>query len=188
MRVKLGTKDTAGASVGRAVDGKAGVRLGGVFEIECRAPDGRLKWRDRAHNLVTNVGLQHILDVVFSGGTAVATWYMGLINDTPTLAAADTAASHAGWTEFTAYDEAVRQEYVETRSSQTESNAASKAVFTISTNGSVIAGAFLASLSTKSGATGTLLCEVAFTGGDKSADDGDTLSVTYTFAGADDGA
>ena len=125
---------------------------------------------------------------MFSGGTAVNPWYVGLINDTPTIAAADAMDSHAGWTEFTAYDEATRQEYTEVRSSQTLSNTAAPATFTISTNASVIAGAFLASSSTKTGTTGTLMCAVAFTGGDKSADDGDTLQVTYTFAAADDGA
>jgi hypothetical protein len=188
MNAGIGTIDRATAVVMRRPQARSGVRLGGAFEIVCIGKDGREKWRDGAHNIVLTAALQHILDVVFSGGSAVATWYVGLINDAPTLAAADTSASHAGWTEFTAYDEATRVEYSETRTNQTESNSAAKAAFTISTNSSVIAGAFLISNSTKSGSTGTLLCEVAFTGGDKSADDGDTLQVTYTFAAADDGA
>jgi hypothetical protein len=188
MNSQFKAHDAAFADVVKGGRVQARAKFGGTFEIVCIGKDGKEKWRDKAHNLVPNGGLQHILDVVFSGATAIATWYVGLINDGPTLAAADVPNSHAGWTEFTAYDEATRQEYVEVRSSQTLSNTASKATFTVSTNSSVIAGAFLASASAKSATTGTLISEVAFTGGDKSADDGDTLQVTYTFAGADDGA
>jgi hypothetical protein len=167
---------------------RTGVKLSGVFHVICRGENGKIKWQDEAENLVVNVGLQHILDTVFSSGAAVAPWYIGLADATPSPAAADTMASHAGWTEFAAYDEAARQEYVEVRSNQSLTNAASKAAFTISTDSSSIGGAFLTSLSTKSGETGTLLCAAAFTGGNKAADDGDTLEVTYTFSAGDDGA
>lgn len=164
---------------------ESGIRLGGVFEIVCRDKFGNVKWKDTAKNLVTTAGLQHVLDTVFSGGTAVATWYVGLLSATPTLAAGDTLASHAGWTEFTSYADN-RKEYVEVRSNQTLSNTASKASFAINANSSSIGGAFLASAAT--GTTGTLMSEAAFTGGNKAADSGDTLEVTYTFTGADDGA
>jgi len=166
---------------------KSGVKLGGVFNIVCRRKDGSIKWQDEAKNLVVNVGLQHVLDTIFSAGAGVAPWYLGLVSATPTIAAADTMASHAGWTEFADYNEAARQEYVEVRSNQSLTNAASKATFTISADSSSIGGAFLTSLSTKSGATGTLLCAAAFTGGNKAADDGDTLETTYTFSAGDDG-
>lgn len=188
MLIKMAAEDSAEAEVIRRPEAYGGVNIGGVFELECRRPNGELRWRRSGHNLVPNKGLQHLLDVVFSGGTQRTTWYVGLVSDTPTFAAADGSTSHAGWTEFTAYDEAARQEYKEKRTNQTLSNSTDKASFTVSTNGSVIAGAFLISGSTKSGTTGTLIAEVGFTGGDKSADDGDTLSVTYTFTAADDGA
>jgi hypothetical protein len=95
-------------------------------------------------------------------------------------------ASHAGWTEFTDYDEAARQEWVEVRSDQSMDNSASKASFTISADSSSIGGAFLNT--DASGTAGTLMCCAAFTGGNKSADDNDTLEVQYTFSAADDGA
>ena len=47
---------------------------------------------------------------------------------------------------------------------------------------------FLSDSATKGGSTGLLLCVAAFSGGDKSADDGDTLNVQYDFSAADDGA
>ncbi len=78
-------------------------KLGGVFSLECYDKNGKLKWSDKFHNLVVNQGLQNILDVMFSSGSQAATWYLGLTDGTPTVAAADTLASHAGWTEETGY-------------------------------------------------------------------------------------
>jgi hypothetical protein len=165
-----------------------GINLGGRFIVVCKDVDGAEKWREDVHNLVVNAGLNYALDVALSGATAITSWYVGLINDTPTIAAGDTMASHAGWTEFTAYDEATREAWTEAGvSAQSITNGASVATFTISTNSSVIAGAFLASDSTKSGTTGTLFAAAAFSS-DKNADDGDTLEVTYAISAADDGA
>jgi hypothetical protein len=97
-------------------------------------------------------------------------------------------ASHAGWTEVTAYDEAVRQTFTDARTGQQVDNDGNEAVFTIDTNSTTIGGAFLTSVSTKGDGPGELLCVAAFTGGDKSADDNDTLTVDYVFSAADDGA
>jgi hypothetical protein len=96
--------------------------------------------------------------------------------------------THAGWTEFVHYDEATRQDYTEVRTNQSLSNTAAKATFTVSVDSSIIGGAFLASANGKNATSGTLLCGAAFTGGNKSADDNDTLEVTYTFTAGDDGA
>lgn len=159
------------------------LKVGGVFKLECFDKNGKLKWSDDIHNTVVNVGLQHLLDVLFASGSQTATWYIGLTDGTPTIAAADTMASHAGWSEVVAYSEATRQEYVDVRSAQTVSNTASPASFSI--NGSAtIGGAFIASSNTKSGTTGILLCAAVRTGGDRTVESGDTINVTYSFAGA----
>jgi len=161
---------------------ESGFKVGGVFEVECFGPDGKLKWKDTAKNLVTNEGLDHILDVVLHGTTAVSPWYVGLKN-TGTPAAGDTLASHGTWTENTNYT-GDRKEYVEAAaSSQSVTNSASKASFSISVDSQTISGAFLAGAAT--GTSDTLLCVADFTGGDKSADNGDTLEVTYTISAAD---
>lgn len=149
---------------------------------------GFLKERDRTptHNLVVNVGLDHILDVELHNATQVATWYVGIKN-AGAAAAGDTMASHAGWTENTNYDEATRPEYEEAAASgQSITNSANKATFTIDTDAQTIAGAFLVSNSTKGGSTGTLLCVDDFASS-KSCDDNDVLEVTYTISAADDG-
>lgn len=157
-------------------------KIGGTFEVQCYDVCGNLKWEDTAKNLVTNVGLNHILDVVLHGTTAVSPWYVGLKN-TGTPAAADTSASHSTWTENTNYT-GNRQEYVEAAaSSQSTTNSASKASFSITSDSQTIAGAFLDSAAT--GTAGTLLCVADFTGGDKACDNGDTLEVTYTISAAD---
>ena len=75
------------------------LKVGGYFTVECRDKNGKLKWIDRTHNTVVNVGLQHLLDVLFASGSQVATWYAGLTDGTPTVSGADTMASHDGWPE-----------------------------------------------------------------------------------------
>ncbi len=166
---------------------RAGFTIGGYFDVVCKDPDGKVKWRERTHNIVTNVGLNHILDVIFHGTSAISPWYVGIKN-AGSVAAGDTAASHAGWTENENYDEATRQEYEEAAASgQSITNSANKATFTIDTDSQTIAGAFLDSTSTKGGTAGILVCAADFASS-KSADDNDTLEVTYTISAADDGA
>ena len=161
---------------------ESGFKVGGVFEVECFGPDGKLKWKDTAKNIVTNEGLDHILDVVLHGTTAVSPWYVGLTDGTPTPAAGDTGAVHAGWTEVTAYT-GDRKEYVEAAaSSQSVTNSANKASFSINAT-ATIGGAFLFSAATTT--TGTLLCVATFTAGDRVAFNGDTLEVQYTISAAD---
>lgn len=162
----------------------------GRYDVECYGADGTLKWKDYIDNIVVNVALEHILDILFvSATTQLDPWYVGLVNASSageSYAAGDTMASHAGWAEDTAYDEATRQEFIDVRSGQSVDNSASKAVFTMSAT-TTIAGAFMASDNTKGGSSGTLLSAGNFTGGDRSVVDNDTLNVTYTITAADDG-
>ena len=171
-------------AVARMLGIKDRARIKGHFDVVCRRPDGSIRWEEHADNLITNEGLDHILDVVLHGTTPVSPWYVGLKN-AGAAAAADTLASHAAWTENTNYT-GDRQEYVEAAaSSQSTTNSANKASFPITSDSQTIAGAFLASAAT--GTSGTLLCVVDFASA-KSADNGDTLEVTYTISAADDGA
>ena len=153
------------------------------YDVVCYAPDGRVKWRDRIKNITVNVGLNDILDKYWKGAAYTAAHYVGLTAGTPTIAAADTMAAHAGWTEVTAYDEAVRQTLtLGSVASQSVDNSASKAVFTISTNQTTIGGVFITTVSTKGGATGTLVCGAALSAGNKLIDDNDTITVTVTLS------
>lgn len=188
MHGKGKAADAYGAAVLRG-SGLAGRgRVKGRYEFECRDASGRLKWRDTIENIVVNTGLDYLLDVALSGGSQLSSWFVGLTDGTPTVAAGDTMSTHAGWSEVTAYSEATRQAWTDGGvSSQSVDNSASKASFSV--NGSAtVGGAFLASDNTKSGTTGTLYSVGAFSGGDRAVVNGDTLLVTATFTMADDGA
>ena len=161
---------------------KDSFRFKGVFHVRCIGPDGQVKWEDKAPNMVVNQGIQHVLDLTFTGAAIqVDPWYIGLCNASPEPAAGHTLTDIS---EFTDYADN-RKEWVEVRADQSLSNTASKASFAINENASSIGGAFLCSVATTT--TGVLMSYSAFTGGNKSADSGDTLEVTYTLSGADAG-
>lgn len=142
-------------------------------------------WEDRFKNIVVNQGLDDLLDVTLSGGTQDTTHFIGLTDGTPTPAAGDTLASHAGWAEVTAYDEAARQAYVDAGvSAQSITNSASPAAFTISADATTIGGAFLAGDNTKGGTTGRIYAVGALGSGDVVLNDGATLDITATFTQA----
>jgi hypothetical protein len=124
----------------------------------------------------------------FSGSGYTATWFIGLYGAAASNnpAASDTASSHAGWTEVTAYSNATRPAATfgtaTTADPSVISNSASPASFSI--NGTAtVGGAFLISNSTKGGTTGTLFSAADFQSpGDRTVANGDTLNVTYTFS------
>jgi hypothetical protein len=185
------TKATDVVSSGLTCNTKAGeaAQATGVFNIICRDKDGNLKWEAESKNLVVNVGLQYMAGTALDGTTTrVTTWYLGLYgagaSNTP--AAGDTMASHAGWTEVTAYSNGTRVTATfvaaTTADPSVVTNTASPAVFNI--NGTAtVGGAFLTSNDTKGGTTGTLFSAADFGApGDRSVVNSDTLSVTYTFS------
>lgn len=78
-------------------------RVGLRWDFEHRSPEGDLLWEDRdVHNELTDEGEQSILDVYFRNGTAVATFYGRLYNDTPVDT--DTLATLTGEVTGTGYD------------------------------------------------------------------------------------
>jgi hypothetical protein len=164
------------------------VQAGGVFLFKCYDKDGNLKWEDSVHNLVVNGGLQDMNDKYFSGSGYTAAWYIGLVNasPTPSYAAGDTAASHAGWAETTAYSQSTRPQATFGSATLADpsviSNSGSPATFSI--NGTVtVAGAFLISDSTKGGTSGILFSASNFQSpGSRAVVNGDTLTVTYQFS------
>jgi hypothetical protein len=160
----------------------------GVYHVECHDKDGNLKWSAETKNLVVNAGLAYMAGTALTSVTQITTWYIGLYgagaSNTP--AAGDTMASHAGWTEVTAYSNATRVQATfvtaTTANPSVVTNAASPATFNI--NGTTtVGGAFLTSGSAKGGTTGTLFSAADFSApGDRSVVSGDIISVTYTFS------
>lgn len=131
-------------------------------------------------NMVTNEGLNNLLDTQFSS-TTKSSWYVGLIHaDTPTLQAADTLATHT-WTEATTHDASTRIAVTfGTASSQSIDNSAAKSTF-CATGGLTVNGAFLASTSTGNG--GRLYATASFSG-DKTLASAELLVVTVTCTAA----
>ena len=151
------------------------------WRFECYGPNGELKWSEVIENLVVTAGKNDLLTNYFKGSAYTAAFYIGLTGTTPTFAAADTMASHSGWTEVIAYTQANRVTIsLGTPASGSVDNSASPGVFGINTNATTIGGGFLVTNNTKGGTTGTLYGGAAFTSGDKVLGNGDTLNVTIT--------
>lgn len=149
-----------------------------IYKVQCVGADGNIKWTDEVHNLVVNTGLLHTLDVVLRNQTQTATWYLGLTTGSPVFAAADTLASKA-WTEYTNYSAATRPALTFTAAAA-NSISANQVSYSISGAGGTVGGAFIGADNTKSGTTGILYGGNAFTGGNKTVSDGDTLNVDVT--------
>lgn len=163
-----------------------GTRAGGVFHAQCFDQDGNLKWEEKSHNLVVNQGLKDMNDKYFSGAAYTATWFIGLVTGPgsgTTFAAADTLASHAGWTEFTNYS-GNRGAITFGAATLADPSVITNSVavqFTITGAGGTVAGAFLASVAT--GTSGILFSESDFQApGDRAVVSGDVLNVTYQFS------
>lgn len=175
--------------------GKESVGVEGHYHVVCRDADGNIKWEEEFPNLVNAVGKQLMLDTLLSGTTYTTVGpFLGLISGaSPTFLAADTMASHAGWTEFTNYTvggSAVRGTAVFGSATSTglspanvTTKAASAITYTITGGGGTVGGCFLVTgagaVSTQSSTAGTLYSAGAFATA-KVTTAGDTVSVTYS--------
>ena len=162
------------------------VTLGTIWEFRAYRPEpeGRrvLLWEEIIRNKIPTVGLNKVLDATFKTGLASPAWYIGLINNAgfSAFAAGDTMASHAGWAETSAYNEATRRTLtLGTIASGSVDNAASPATFTM-TSALTLMGGFLVDNSTKGGSTGTVFAEAAFQEGNRAVDVGTVVTVTVT--------
>jgi hypothetical protein len=144
-----------------------------VYDVTDFRPNGTVRWHVRIHNLVTTVGKNDLLDKYFKGSAYTAAWYLGL-KGTGSAAAADTAASHAGWSEVTPY--AGNRPAITFGTSSAGSNTATAVSYTINATATV-AGAFVQSANT--GTTGILYSAGDFAAS-RSVLSGDTLNVTLT--------
>jgi hypothetical protein len=187
MQVKAKSTDLVTGSVEANKKFGESAAGGGVFHFKCYDKDGNLKWEDSAKNLVVNGGLQDMNTKYFKGVTYTAAWYIGLVNDSgfSAYAAGDTLASHAGWTETTAYSGGNRATATfgtaTTADPSVINNSGSPAVFSI-TGTVTVRGAFLCDVQSNSSTSGLLFSVSNFTGGNRSVVNGDTLNVSYEFS------
>lgn len=185
---KATTNDKMAFAISKVCSSEQKVKGGGVFTIQCFGKDNQLKWERDVPNKVVNQGLQNMVAVYLDADTQITTWYVGLIQGPGagvTVAAGDTLASHAGWTELaggTAYTGNRKTATFGTATTADPSvinNSASPADFPM-LGTYTVGGAFLGSVA--SGTSGILFSASTFTGGDASVTNGDTIRVTYTFS------
>ena len=163
---------------------KAGALVRGTYEHWVAGSESELV---QDHNLITNEGLSHFLDVALVAGTALDPWYIALHSGTgnPT---ADTTAFNYNSTlnEITSptegYSEAARQQWqgdaVDTVNTEVV-NDTTPAVFTIATASSLaVNGAALLSESPKGSTSGVLVSAVKFAT-TRNLSNGDEFNVKY---------
>lgn len=154
----------------------------GVWKFQVHRK-GVLIAEEEVHNLITTEGIHFVLDQAFRNQAGASAWYLGLVDNASFLAFnnADTMASHAGWIEVTAYDEATRPTWTTIAASGRAITNTSVAVFTINAT-KTVHGFFLASNSTKGGTTGKLWAAGSLTA-NRSVVDDDVISLVYTING-----
>lgn len=178
---RINAADLSSANIAKNGGIAEGMELHGIYTVECRDANGELVWREKFKNLVTTAGKNNALDNQLAGSSYTATWYMGLISNTSysAISAADTMASHAGWTESQNYSQTARPTTAWNAASGGSKSLSAALTFTMNAT-DTIKGCFLASVSTKGGTTGVLYSAGLFTGGDQPVVSGNTLSVSYT--------
>lgn len=166
-----------------------GFRLRGKFNFKHKR-DGKVIDEWDVKNLVVNQGVEHALDVSLSNGTQESAWYV-MLKDSGAVAAGDTYQQVGGtnaWDEVTDYTEGTRPTWTDGGvSGKSLDNSGSPASFSINATVTVD-GCALVSSNVKSdvGAGETLFAAADFASA-KSLSSGDTLEVTYTITGDDDG-
>lgn len=181
------TRDVNAAVAAMRQNSDGFIRAAGFYTAKAHAPRQHSKtgkmdlvWEREIENLITTAGLNDVLTKYLKNGTTSAAWYVGLVDNAGFSAynAADTLASHAGWTEWT--------DYTGNRKAITFGTAAggvlassSIATFTVSgaTGTETLDGMFVCDVT--SGTSGILLSEGAFTGGDAPVANGYVITATY---------
>ena len=135
----------------------------GEFFVQCRSRRGVILWHERIKNSATIEGLTYLLAAGFNSGTALTSWYVGLIdnNGFSEIDISDVMASHVGWAELTSYSQGTRPGWAPLAASGGLISNTANMVFTFST-GCTMAGLFVASDSTKGGTSGTLWATALF--------------------------
>lgn len=146
-----------------------------VFDIECIGPDGEVKWRETVRNLVTTPGKTDIIDKYLKGSGYTAAWYL-ILKGAGSIAAADTLASHAGWTESTPY--AGNRPAITWGTTSAGSNTATAVAISINATATV-AGAGCCTVNT---GTSGVLYNMSDFAASRSVASGDTLNVTPTLS------
>ena len=191
IKAKQGVGATISAFVERpAIIKPQNAIIRSIYDVE-HWRKGELLSKTRDSNLVTNEGLDRLLDEMFGAEAKITPWYVLIFNTNTTILATHTYAV-PGFTESSDYDEGIRQEYTDVpSSSQSITNSVAKAIFTISASttiyGAGLVGATAGNITTigdTAATNGTEYCAALF-GAAKVYVDDDVLNVTIVLTAAD---
>jgi hypothetical protein len=157
------------------------VKVGGVFVIE-QFRDGKLidKWEEK--NVVTEQGLNDMLDEALLAGGSGRSWFVGLFEGAHLPANGDTHAA-PGFTEVVVYSPATRPAWTGVLGTKQVTNSAAKAIFTM-TGSKTVTGAFLASTATQGPGAGNILFASSRFSAARAVIATDVLNITYTLQAA----
>lgn len=174
-------KQQVRCQLNRVIPNSHRLPLSGKFKVELQRVGALVKTFE-FNNDIVNQGKNDLFDTFFHDATPVASssWFIGLISSVSysALAAADTMASHAGWTEFTSYTQATRVAWGPGAAASQSITNSSPATFDINASGTV-KGVFVCTNSTKSGTSGRLWATALF-GADVPVVNTDQLRITYS--------
>jgi hypothetical protein len=164
------------------------------WNFECYDAQGNLKWAEyNRPNIMTDQGINFILDVMFHSTSNVAKWYIALVESNTSPAAGMTYAVPV-YTECTAYTGGARPEFNEAAASaKSITNIANKASYTMSDTKTLYGGALVGGGTgadtaeipgNTADATGILMCYSLFSTS-KSVESTDIFKCWCTITGAD---
>ncbi len=190
MKDQLSAVD--GANIGVSQSSGLGelCRAEGVYTARCfEYEGGPLLWEDTFENVVCTLGKNQVLQAALAGSAYSVTGpYMGLISSISwsATAAADTMASHAGWTEAGSTNAPTFSARVACPfgTAASGSIAPTSSISFTMTGAGTLKGAFIVfgsgAVSTLMSTAGTLLSAGVFTGGDQPVNTGNVVQVTYS--------
>lgn len=194
---KVKGNDFCDATILRGAGSNEESKIKGVYIAKCFDKNGKLKWEDKIHNVITDVGANQLLDSAFGSGP-VAGPFLGLISSvgySVAPAVGNTMASHTGWNEagngvnypnWSTPASNARATIAFSAASGRSKALSSVASFVIATNGGTVKGCFIVfgtgAVATNASTAGVLFSAGLFSGGDKVLQVGDTLQVSFATA------
>jgi hypothetical protein len=146
------------------------------FSIQCLDAAGNERWTETVDNLVLNAGKTEIVDKFLRAASYTASWFL-LLKGTGTIAAGDTLATHAGWTELQPYAGSNRPAITWGTTSAGSNTSTTVAVSINAT--ATVAGAGICNV--QNGTSGVLYNAADFATA-RNVVSGDTLNVTVTIS------
>ena len=192
MKDQLNAVESANMSIASIAGIGESAQAEGVYTFKCfEYENGPLLWEDTIENVVCTLGKNLMLQTALTGSAYTVTGpYMGLISSVSytAVAAADTMASHAGWTEAGSTNAptfAARVAPAFGTASAGAISTSSATSFTMTGAGTLV-GAFITygtgAVTTLMSTAGTLLSAGAFTGGNQPVNSGNVVQVTYSLS------